>query len=159
MPPGCSLRRRSPERCADHRPPVPSPARSVVHAGGGAHSLDGETGRAARRQYHRRRSHRALVAVPDLGRFGDVKLALVTDEVELDGGSAQRAAPPVPEPGQVVEARGSTWAVANVQAQGLPRSPADETAIGLNHVVRLQPKVRPEQDHSAHAGSGFAMVR
>ena len=38
--------------------------------------------------------------------------------------------PPVPEPGQVVEVRGSTWAVANVQAQGLPRSPADEATAG-----------------------------
>ncbi|BBZ40279.1 DISARM system SNF2-like helicase DrmD [Mycobacterium conspicuum] len=43
-----------------------------------------------------------------------------------------------PEPGQVVEVRGSTWAVANVQAQGLPRSPADEAAAQLNHVVDLQ---------------------
>jgi hypothetical protein len=33
-------------------------------------------------------------------------------------------APSLPEPGQVVEVRGSTWAVANVQAQGLPLSPA-----------------------------------
>jgi superfamily II DNA or RNA helicase len=43
-----------------------------------------------------------------------------------------------PEPGQVVEVRGSTWAVANVQAQGLPRSPADDAAAQLNHVVDLQ---------------------
>ncbi|MCA2266294.1 DEAD/DEAH box helicase family protein [Mycobacterium marseillense] len=43
-----------------------------------------------------------------------------------------------PEPGQVVEVRGSTWAVANVQAQGLPRSPADEATAQLNHVVDLQ---------------------
>lgn len=34
--------------------------------------------------------------------------------------------------------RGSTWAVANVQAQGLPRSPADESAAHLSHVVDLQ---------------------
>jgi len=34
--------------------------------------------------------------------------------------------PTVLEPGQVVEVRESTWAVANVQAQGLPPSPADE---------------------------------
>jgi superfamily II DNA or RNA helicase len=46
--------------------------------------------------------------------------------------------PPLPEPGQVVEVRGSTWAVANVQAQGLPRSPADETTASLSHVVDLQ---------------------
>ncbi len=47
-------------------------------------------------------------------------------------------APPLPEPGQVVEVRGSTWAVANVQAQGLPRSPADEATAQLSHVVDLQ---------------------
>jgi superfamily II DNA or RNA helicase len=44
----------------------------------------------------------------------------------------------VPEPGQVVEVRGSTWAVAQVQEQGLPRSPADEAVAGLNHAVTLQ---------------------
>ena len=43
-----------------------------------------------------------------------------------------------PEPGQVVEVRGSVWAVANVQAQGLPRSPADEATAQLSHVVDLQ---------------------
>ena len=48
------------------------------------------------------------------------------------------AAPPLPEPGQVVEVRGSTWAVANLKAQGLPRSPADEASAHLNHVVVLQ---------------------
>lgn len=46
--------------------------------------------------------------------------------------------PTLPEPGQVVEVRGSTWAVANVQVQGLPRSPADEGAAQLSHVVELQ---------------------
>ena len=46
--------------------------------------------------------------------------------------------PTVPEPGQVVEVRGSTWAVANVRVQGLPRSPADESASRLSHVVDLQ---------------------
>ncbi len=50
----------------------------------------------------------------------------------------QVAGPPVPEPGQVVEVRGSTWAVANVQVQGLPRSPADESTSQLSHVVDLQ---------------------
>lgn len=44
----------------------------------------------------------------------------------------------LPEPGQVVEVRGSTWAVAEVQPQGLPRSPADEGAAGSTHVVSLQ---------------------
>ena len=46
--------------------------------------------------------------------------------------------PILPEAGQVVEVRGSTWAVANVQAQGLPRSPADEATAQLSHVVDLQ---------------------
>ncbi|MBN1170907.1 MAG: DISARM system SNF2-like helicase DrmD [Micromonosporaceae bacterium] len=46
--------------------------------------------------------------------------------------------PTVPEPGQVVEVRGSTWAVAHVQEQGLPRSPADETVAALDHAVTLQ---------------------
>jgi len=44
----------------------------------------------------------------------------------------------LPEPGQVVEVRGSLWAVADVRAQGLPRSPADESASRLSHVVELQ---------------------
>ncbi|WP_245816342.1 DISARM system SNF2-like helicase DrmD [Lentzea albidocapillata] len=48
------------------------------------------------------------------------------------------AIPPLPEPGQVVEVRGSTWAVADVRAQGLPRSPADEATAQLSHVVVLQ---------------------
>ena len=43
----------------------------------------------------------------------------------------------VPEPGQVVEVRGSTWAVANVTEQGLLRSPADEGAAEVTHVVEL----------------------
>ncbi len=46
--------------------------------------------------------------------------------------------PPVPEPGQVVKVRGSTWAVAAVRQQGLPRSPADEGAAVCTHVVSLQ---------------------
>ncbi|MBG0560775.1 DEAD/DEAH box helicase [Actinoplanes sp. NEAU-A11] len=44
----------------------------------------------------------------------------------------------VPEPGQVVEVRGSTWAVAKVEQQGLPRSPADEAVASLNHAITLQ---------------------
>jgi SNF2 family DNA or RNA helicase len=56
----------------------------------------------------------------------------------LGGSSVPIAAPSLPEPGQVVEVRGSTWAVANVQAQGLPLSPADDAAAQLNHVVDLQ---------------------
>jgi superfamily II DNA or RNA helicase len=48
------------------------------------------------------------------------------------------ALPPVPEPGQVVEVRGASWAVAQVQQQALPRSPADEALPRLNHAVTLQ---------------------
>lgn len=48
------------------------------------------------------------------------------------------ALPPLPEPGQVVRVRGSTWAVSDVRKQGLPRSPADEGVPGLTHVVSLQ---------------------
>ena len=46
--------------------------------------------------------------------------------------------PPLPERGQIVNVRGATWAVADVRAQGLPRSPADEGEPGLTHVVELQ---------------------
>jgi superfamily II DNA or RNA helicase len=58
-----------------------------------------------------------------------------------DGSDARTSTdglPQVPEPGQVVEVRGSTWAVTDVREQGLPRSPSDESAAGLNHVVGLQ---------------------
>lgn len=44
----------------------------------------------------------------------------------------------VPEPGQVVQVRGATWAVTDVREQGLPRSPADESRAGLEHLVMLQ---------------------
>ncbi|WP_280265618.1 DISARM system SNF2-like helicase DrmD [Nocardia wallacei] len=44
----------------------------------------------------------------------------------------------MPAPGQIVNVRGSTWAVADVAEQGLPRSPADEGTVGLTHVVSLQ---------------------
>lgn len=47
------------------------------------------------------------------------------------------AIPLVPEPGQVVKVRGSTWAVSDIQKQGLPRSPADEGAPRLTHVVSV----------------------
>ncbi|MFC7532494.1 DISARM system SNF2-like helicase DrmD [Actinoplanes sp. GCM10030250] len=46
--------------------------------------------------------------------------------------------PAVPDPGQIVEVRGSTWAVAHVVEQSLPRSPADESAPVLDHAVTLQ---------------------
>lgn len=46
--------------------------------------------------------------------------------------------PALPERGQIVEVRGSRWAVADVREQGLPRSPADELRSQLQHVVELQ---------------------
>ena len=49
-----------------------------------------------------------------------------------------RPVPTVPEPGQVVEVRGATWAVTDVREQGLPRSSADDAATDLEHVVALQ---------------------
>jgi len=48
------------------------------------------------------------------------------------------AVPPLPEQGQIVNVRGAAWAAADVRAQGLPRSPADEGEPGLTHVVQLQ---------------------
>ncbi len=67
-------------------------------------------------------------------------MTIATDYPHGVGDSAGRAAalPPVPEPGQVVKVRGSTWAVSDVRRQGLPRSPADEGRPGLAHVVSLQ---------------------
>ncbi|WP_306359202.1 DISARM system SNF2-like helicase DrmD [Nocardia sp. CC227C] len=61
----------------------------------------------------------------------------ITREWE-SGAAPRRAHPEVPSPGQVVTVRGSTWAVADVAVQGLPRSPADEGEPGLTHVVSLQ---------------------
>lgn len=52
--------------------------------------------------------------------------------------TAKAAMPTLPDPGQVVEVRGSTWAVSSVRVQGLPRSPADEAVAQLSHVVDLQ---------------------
>lgn len=46
--------------------------------------------------------------------------------------------PELPEPGRVVEVRGSAWAVTDVISQGLLRSPADEAVAGAQHVVSLQ---------------------
>ena len=68
------------------------------------------------------------------GRVSDVSVAL-SQEPAPSGG---QLVPAVPEQGQVVEVRGSTWAVAQVQEQGLPRSSGDEAVAGLNHVVMLQ---------------------
>ncbi|MFI5959770.1 DISARM system SNF2-like helicase DrmD [Cryptosporangium sp. NPDC051539] len=64
--------------------------------------------------------------------------------VEATGAAAH---PPLPDPGQVVNVRGSTWAVAEIRAQGLPRSPADEGTAGLTHVVVLQSL---EEDRLGH---------
>jgi superfamily II DNA or RNA helicase len=47
------------------------------------------------------------------------------------------ASPPLPERGQVVNVRGSNWAVTDVIAQG-PGGPADEGEPGVTHVVSLQ---------------------
>lgn len=46
--------------------------------------------------------------------------------------------PTLPEPGQVVDVRGATWAVTDVREQGLFRSPADDGVPHLEHVVDLQ---------------------
>lgn len=62
----------------------------------------------------------------------------MTTQVQRNEASSNASAPPVPEPGQVVEVRGATWAVAGVRTQGLSRSPADEAVAGTNHVVSLQ---------------------
>lgn len=56
----------------------------------------------------------------------------------LEHASGFELMPLAPEPGQIVNVRGSTWAVADVRRQGLPRSPADEGSPGLTHVVSLQ---------------------
>lgn len=53
-------------------------------------------------------------------------------------GSVLGQVPEVPTPGRIVEVRGSTWAVADVRAQGLSRSPADESAARSEHIVTLQ---------------------
>ncbi|MEU3085319.1 DISARM system SNF2-like helicase DrmD [Streptomyces massasporeus] len=68
------------------------------------------------------------------------RVAIATEYRQgAEGGTGRTAAlPPVPEPGQVVKVRGSIWAVSDVRRQGLPRSPADEGAPGLAHVVSLQ---------------------
>ncbi|MEU7104991.1 DISARM system SNF2-like helicase DrmD [Streptomyces sp. NPDC046215] len=68
------------------------------------------------------------------------QVATATEYPQGVGSGARRtvALPPVPDPGQVVKVRGSTWAVSDVRRQGLPRSPADEGKPGLAHVVSLQ---------------------
>lgn len=46
--------------------------------------------------------------------------------------------PVLPEVGNVVEVRGATWAVTDVQEQGISRSPADESHGRKQHVISLQ---------------------
>jgi len=65
-------------------------------------------------------------------------VTIVAEQGKSAGAGARQVMPPLPEPGQVVNVRGSTWAVADVRRQGLPRSPADESMAGLTHVVTLQ---------------------
>jgi len=60
------------------------------------------------------------------------------DTVTIAPEHAPSRQPLAPEPGQIVNVRGSTWAVADVRRQGLPRSPADEGTAQLTHVVSLQ---------------------
>jgi superfamily II DNA/RNA helicase len=69
-----------------------------------------------------------------------VQVATATEYPQGPASSTSEVAPvpPVPEPGQVVKVRGSTWAVSDIRKQGLPRSPADEGVPGLTHVVSLQ---------------------
>jgi superfamily II DNA or RNA helicase len=55
--------------------------------------------------------------------------------------------PPMPEPGQVVNVRGASWAVTEVAAQGSPRALAGADQGGLAHVVRLQSL---EEDQLGH---------
>jgi len=62
----------------------------------------------------------------------------MTTAMQYEPGTGADGLPPVPEPGQVVNVRGSTWAVADVRQQGLPRSPADDGTANLSHVVSLQ---------------------
>lgn len=50
----------------------------------------------------------------------------------------RQSRPELPEVGQIVSVRGSTWAVTEVTTQGLMRSPADESAPELQHLVSLQ---------------------
>lgn len=61
-------------------------------------------------------------------------MALTQDETAV----TRTTIPELPDPGRVVEVRGSTWAVTDIREQGLLRSPADESRAGVQHVVSLQ---------------------
>ncbi|MFQ6228810.1 SNF2-related protein [Nocardia sp. NPDC002869] len=65
-------------------------------------------------------------------------MTITSDQRSTADPARTTAVPAVPEPGQLVNVRGSRWAVADVRVQGLPRSPADEGTPGLTHVVTLQ---------------------
>lgn len=65
-------------------------------------------------------------------------MTITSDERPAVDQARTAGVPAVPEAGQLVNVRGSRWAVADVRAQGLPRSPADEGTPGLTHVVTLQ---------------------
>ena len=71
---------------------------------------------------------------------GTVQLTTTAEDLptERSGVTAPAFVPPPPEQGQIVNVRGASWAVTDVHAQGLPRSPADEGEPGLTHVVELQ---------------------
>lgn len=71
---------------------------------------------------------------------GTVQLTTTAEDLptERSGVTAPAFVPPLPEQGQIVNVRGASWAVTDVHAQGLPRSPADEGEPGLTHVVELQ---------------------
>lgn len=63
---------------------------------------------------------------------------MTTQTIPAPAETSARSIPAAPEPGQVVQVRGSVWAVTNVIAQGLPRSSADDGTARLEHVVDLQ---------------------
>jgi superfamily II DNA or RNA helicase len=71
--------------------------------------------------------------------------ALMTEQAVVI--PSETGIPPVPEPGQVVNVRGASWAVAEVKAQGSPRALAGADQAGLAHVVRLQSL---EEDQLGH---------
>ncbi len=60
------------------------------------------------------------------------------EEVPTMAGVGERTVPLIPEVGNVVNVRGSVWAVTDVRVQGLDRSPADEVSGRLQHEVSLQ---------------------
>ena len=43
----------------------------------------------------------------------------------------------LPQEGQIVQVRGEHWAVAEIKAQGLPRSSADDSVAATQHALTL----------------------